>query len=129
MVFGKSPDSKYEISLVLVYQWDAEMSEEEAQRLLLRAVAYVSCAIYDAARSAGLVCRASPIPNGRRPAWLIGNEPMPISLTLSDIDISERICQLCIGPMAVRVSAQPVNRPLLARLLEGFEARFSTISV
>jgi tetratricopeptide (TPR) repeat protein len=129
LVFAKPPESKYEISLLLVYQWEADISEPEAQRLAQRAIAYISCAIHDAARRVGLSCRASPIPNGRRPAWLIANESMPVSLTLSDIDLSDRTCQMSIGPVAVALGGLPIDMALLARLLEGFKAGFGTISV
>jgi tetratricopeptide (TPR) repeat protein len=123
------PDSKYAISLMLAYQWEAELSEEEAQRLRLRAVAYISCAIYDAARAAGLSCRVSDISNGRRPAWLIASERMPISLTISDIDASDRTLLMSIGPVVVSLREPSGDAHLLAKLLEGFKGRFSNITV
>ena len=112
-----------------MYQWDGELPEQEAQRLALRAVAYISCAIYDAAKSAGLPCQPSPIPNGRRPAWLIAGERVPISLTLSDVEVSQRACQMSVGPMMFFVDELPGNVGLLARLAEGFRTRFGTIRV
>jgi len=62
------PDFPYFMHLILLYRWEADLPDQEAQKLAQRAIAYVSCAIYDAAQAAGLSCWPSPIPNGRRPA-------------------------------------------------------------
>ena len=129
LVFSKIPENRFETSVILIYQWDAELPEEEAKRLALRAVAYISCAIYDAARGAGLPCQPSPLSNGRRPAWLIAGERVPVSLTLSDIEASQRACQMSVGPIIFFVNELPGNVALLARLLEGFRAQFGTIRV
>jgi hypothetical protein len=112
-----------------VYHWDETLSDEEAKRLGLRTVAFIACAIYDAATTAGLFCRASEIPHGRRPAWFIEGAKMPISLTLSDIDFSDRICQMTIGTMAVAIGAPPSSRTHWEKLQAGFKAKFSNISV
>jgi tetratricopeptide (TPR) repeat protein len=129
LVFSKAPETRIEANLILVYQWDVELPEQEAKRLALRAVAYISCAIYDAARIAGLPCQPSPIANGRRPAWLIAGERVPVSLTISDVEVSQRACQMSVGPMIFFVDELPGNVSLLARLLQGFTARFGTIRV
>lgn len=41
----------------LVYQWKGELSHAEADDLDTRARAYIACAIYDAAITAGLSCQ------------------------------------------------------------------------
>ena len=130
MLFAEVLDFRAFVSLGLVYQWPEALPGPEAERLAQRAIAYISCAIYDAALVAGLPCRVSPISNGRRPAWLIAPEPAPISLTLSDIDIADRTCQLSIGPVmfAVRRHAA-AHTGVLTQLAAGFKAQFSTISV
>jgi hypothetical protein len=63
------------------------------------------------------------------PAWLIVSERVPISLTLSDIEFSQEACQMSVVPMMVALGALPGNVALLARLLEGFRARFGTMRV
>jgi len=122
-------DSKPSACIILVYQWDEALSDDQARKLGLRAVAYIACAIYDAATNAGLGCQAFGIPHGRRPSWLIDGEKMPIALTLSDIDISGRTCQMTIGAMAVAIGAPPSGRTHWERLLTGFRVRFSDIHV
>ena len=102
---------------------------KKLRRLGQRAVAYVSCAIYDAAIAVGVSCQPSPIPNGMRPAWLIPSERSPVSLTLSDIDLEDKTCQLSVGPVLVLMSPLQVNHALLTKLGEGFKAKFSEINV
>lgn len=115
--------------LILVYQWGKTLSDEATKRLGLRAVAYVACAIYDAATSAGLSCQASDVPHGRRPAWIIEGERAPISLTLSEIDDSDRTCRMTIGASAIALRAPPSSRTHWERLQAGFKDRFSIIRV
>lgn len=130
LIFADVLDFRTLVSLGLVYEWAEELPGPEAERLAQRAIAYISCAIYDAATAAGLSCWASPIPNGRRPAWLIAQEPAPISLTLSDIDMADRTCQMSIGPVVFAVRQQAAaHTSVLAQLAAGFKARFSTICV
>jgi tetratricopeptide (TPR) repeat protein len=127
------PVSKFPTCITLVYQWDEPLPDEDARKLGLRAVAYIACAIYDAATNAGLDCRAFEIPHGRRPSWLIGGEKMPISLTLSDIDISNRTCQMIIGAVGVAIGVPPSGGThwleLTGLLFAGFSVRFSNIYV
>jgi tetratricopeptide (TPR) repeat protein len=123
------PDFPYFIQLLLHYQWDEKLPDDEANRLAKRAIAYISCAIYDAARDAGWPCQASPIPNGRRPAWILDGESSPVSLTLSDIDLSERSCQLTIGAIMTVMGKPPTNRARWEKLHAAFKARFSKITV
>jgi hypothetical protein len=122
-------DSPYLTNLILVYQWDEHLPGEEASSLTHRAIAYVACAIYDAAISAGLSCQASKIPNGRRPAWILEGERAPVSLTLSDIDESDRTCQMTISAVAMAVGIQSSGRTHWDKLHAGFKARFSDICV
>jgi tetratricopeptide (TPR) repeat protein len=129
LIHADVPDIKYATSLLLEYQWEADLSNEEADRLKLRAVAYLCCAIYDIARNAGIPCAVSPIPNGQRPAWLIEGERAPVSLTLSDIDVSDRTLQMSIGPIAVSLDKLPVNKVPLRKLMEGFQKQFNDIYV
>ena len=123
------PDFPNITFLILLYQWEENVPSEEAKNLTLRAIAYVSCAIYDAAISAGLFCQPSPIPNGRRPAWNLEGEKSPVSLTLSDIDESKRTCQMIIGAMLTRIHEPPSDRTRWEKLHAAFQAWFSDICV
>ena len=123
------PDAPYVTHLVLVYQWQEELPEEEAQRLCRRAVAYVACAIYDAATAAGLYCRASSIANGRRPSWQIKGEAVPVSLILSDVDLEARTCRMTIGTMVTTLEEQTRRGMHWEQLHTGFRARFQSITV
>jgi tetratricopeptide (TPR) repeat protein len=113
----------------LVYQWDTALSYEEALRLDLRARAYIACAIYDAAISAGFFCQASEIPHGRRPSWLIEGERIPISLINALSEFSDRICLMEIGPVFIKIGTPQGSGTYWTKLLEGFKNRFSDISV
>jgi hypothetical protein len=123
------PDFPHVTHLVLLYQWEENLPDEEARRLALRAIAYVSCAIYDVAINAGLFCQPSQIPNGRRPAWIFEGEKSPVSLILSDIDESERTCQMTIGTMLTFIREPPSDRTRWEKLHTAFKARFGDIYV
>jgi tetratricopeptide (TPR) repeat protein len=127
--YSAIPDSPFSTSLWLSYQWNEKLPNDEANRLAQRAIAYISCAIYDAACSAGWSCHASPIPNGRRPAWILDGERSPVSLTLSDIDLSERNCQLTIGAVMMEMGKPPGDRAHWKKLHAAFKNRFSEITV
>jgi tetratricopeptide (TPR) repeat protein len=129
LVHSIVPDFPYQTVLVLEYQWEAGLPDEEAANLAKRAIAYISCAIYDAAVHARLVCQPSPIPNGRRPAWILEGEKAPVSLTLSDIDQSGRSCQMTIAAVMVSLGQPPSERTHWERLHESFRVRFSDITV
>jgi tetratricopeptide (TPR) repeat protein len=129
LIYSDVPDDKYATSMLLVYQWEAELSREEADRLKRRTVAYLCCAIYDIAKSIGIPCMTSPIPNGMRPAWMFQGERSPVSLTLSDMDMSDRTLQMSIGPVVVALHSLPVNKVPLKKLLEGFRDKFNDIYV
>ncbi len=123
------PDFPYFACVSLRYQWDAALPEGEAERLKNRGVAYVACAIYDAALAAGLRCRESEIPNGRRPAWLIEGARAPVSVALSDIDVEEQACEMTITEVVTWPHARRDHEPLWARLQAAFEAAFGAIEV
>ena len=129
LAYSIVPDFPYFTHLLLLYQWDEELPHDEANRLALRAIAYISCAIYDAACSAGWPCQASPIPNGRRPAWILDGERSPVSLTLSDIDLSEKRCQFTIGAVVTQIGEPPGDRAHWEKLHVAFKVRFSEITV
>jgi len=74
--------------ITLVYQWKGNLSRAEADDLDTRARAYIACAIYDAAATAGLSCQPGP-PHGQRPSWHITGERMPISLVNAGFDVSD----------------------------------------
>ncbi len=122
-------DFSFVTHLVLLYQWEEDLPNDEANRLAKRAIAYVCCAIYDAACSAGLTCQPSEIPNGSRPAWILEGEKSPVSLTLSDIDLSERTCQMTIGAVLVSMKEPSSDPAHWEKLREAFNARFSEIIV
>jgi hypothetical protein len=113
----------------LLYQWEEDLPDEEAENLAQRAIAYISCAIYDVAFTAGLSCQPSPIPNGRRPAWILEGERSPVSLTLSDIDKSKRTCQLTIGAVVTAIGKPPSDRNRWEKLHAGFMALYGEITV
>ena len=129
LILSEVPDFPYDTHLVLIYQWEELLPEEEANKLGLRTIAYLSCAIYDAARHAGLGCQPSPIPHGRRPAWLLEGERSPISLTVSDIDADDRRCQLTIGGVLIALGKPPSDRARWEKLNAGFKALFGEIRV
>jgi hypothetical protein len=130
LIHAITPESGMSVSLVLLYQWEEKLSDEEVKKLGHRIIAYISCAIYDAAIFSGLKCQPSKIPNGLRPAWMIEGESAPVSLTLSDIDPTDMTCQLCIGPVMVIADSIINNKRLyLSTLLNGFEAKYSNIII
>jgi hypothetical protein len=129
LAYSTVPDFPFSTDLCLYYQWEEELSGDEANRLMQRAVAYISCAIYDAARSAGWSCQASPIPNGRRPAWVLDGEKAPVSLTLSDIDLSKKNFQFTIGAVMTQIGKPPGDRARWEKLHEAFKVRFGNITV
>ena len=121
--YSTVPDVPFSTVLWLFYQWDEKLPDEEANRFAQRAIAYLSCAIYDAACSAGWSCRLS-IPNGRRPAWILDGERLPVSLTLSDIDLSEKIFQFTIGPVVKEIGKLPGDRAQWEKLHAAFRVKF-----
>lgn len=129
LIYADVPDIKYAISMLLVYQWDGELSSEEADRLRLRAAVYLASAIYDVASYTGVPCELSPFRNGQRHAWMIAGEVSPISVTLSDADRSDRTLQISIGPMVVSMQRLPINKVPLKKLMQGFQEKFTQITV
>ena len=123
------PDFPYVTQLILLYQWNEGISEDDAKKLAHRAISFVSCSIYDAAEHMGLKCKPSPIPNGRRSAWFFEYEKSPISLTLSTIDMSERTCQMTIGPMITVLGDTPGDITCWEKLHTGCMTKFSEIKV
>ena len=123
------PDSPFLTILWLFYQWEEDLPNDEANRMAQRAIAYIACAIYDAASSAGWPCQPSPIPNGRRPAWILDGERSPVSLTLSDIDLTGKSCQFTIGAVIIENGKPPGDRAHWEKLHAAFQARFAEITV
>jgi hypothetical protein len=113
--------------LNLVYQWADSLSEQEADNLDTRARAYVACAIYDAAKMAGLSCESGP-PHGQRPSWLFGGGRTPISLVNAGFDVSDRTCFMQVGPGMIAMAARQEGEHLV-KLAAGFQAQFSRIIV
>jgi hypothetical protein len=113
----------------MVYQWEGELSEAEADELRLRTAVYLSCAIYDVARSVGLPCMDCDIRNGQRPTWMIQGEASPVCVTLSDHDTSDRTLQMSLGPTQVVMHHLPTDKSHLKKLMQGFQELFSEIDV
>lgn len=113
--------------LNLVYRWTCQLSDEEADNLDTRARAYVVCAIYDAARTAGLSCDRGPL-HGQRHSWLIGGERTPISLVNAGFDVSEKTCFMQVGPGMLVLSASAGGKHL-QKLATGFQSQFSRVFV
>ncbi len=128
LIFAEINETPFHSNLLLVYQWGTDLPMKEAERLFQRTVAYVSCAIYDAGTCVGLKCTPSPVPNGRRPAWFIEGEAIPISLTLSDIRLEDRTCQLSIDTVLIQLGKPNGIHPWKA-LRAGFQKKFHQISV
>lgn len=112
----------------LVYQWKPLLSDDEADRLDTRARAYIACAIYDAAITAGLSCQPGA-PHGQRPSWHIGGERMSISLVNAGFDVSDKTCFMQIGPGMLMMGGQQPSGGYNKRLLTGFQAQFREIKV
>ena len=129
LIYSDIPDNKFAKSMLLVYQWEDELSSDLAESLKRRTAVYLACAIYDAAKSGGVPCAVSPIPNGQRPAWMVEGESSPVSLTLSDIEIDDRTLQMSIGPVVVALHSLPVNKVPLEKIMNGFREKFSEIMV
>jgi len=128
LIFTDLPDIKYATNMLMVYQWEGPLSIQEADRLRLRAAIYLATAIYDAAMDANIPCRLSPIPNGQRPAWIIEGEASPISVTLTEANLSDRTLQLSLGPVIVAIDVLS-NKELLKKLMQSIQKRFSMIVV
>ena len=122
-------ESPFVNTLILEYRWAKGPSDEEARKLCKRVVMYIACAIYDAAQAARLPCEPSAVPNGQRPAWIIPGERVPVSLTLSEVDMNSRICHMVIGAMMTTVGEAPAGVDHWKRLKTGFEERFGVITV
>ena len=112
----------------LVYQWKTILSNSEADRLDTRARAYIACAIYDAAITAGLSCRPGS-PHGQRPSWHIGGERMSLSLVHARFDVSDKTCFMQIGPCMLMMGGPQPGGNNNKRLLTGFQAQFKEIKV
>jgi hypothetical protein len=111
----------------LVYQWESELSYEEADRLDSRARAYISCAIYDAATAVGLSCQPD-LPHGQRPSWCIEDERM-ITLVNAGFDVSNKTCFMQIGPGIFRTKESLMAKGYCKGLIEGFQTLFRKIKV
>jgi tetratricopeptide (TPR) repeat protein len=123
------PDFPQFTHLLLLYQWEEDLPDEEGRNLALRAIAFISCAIYEAAITAGLSCRRATESNGRRPAWIFEGEKSPVSLILSDINESERTCHMTIGAMIMSLREPPGDKTPWKKLHTAFKAQFSNICV
>ncbi|MHB9024168.1 MAG: hypothetical protein ACYC7E_08325 [Armatimonadota bacterium] len=136
--FLQAPDTKQRLTLihseadgpgiVLVYKWMAELSPEEADRLDTRARAYITCAIYDAATTAGLSCQPGP-PHFQRPAWRFPGERVPVSLIYAGFDVSDKTCFMQIGSSMMMVKGPSDGGRYAKQLVRGFRAQFSEIIV
>lgn len=130
LVASEVIDSPHLATLALRYEWDASLPNEAATHLAARAIAYLSCAIYDAASEARLGCQLSPIPHGRRPAWLIEGASAPISVTQTQVEVERQTCEIVVGPSIWRVRGpMPASPELLQRLEQAFQDRFKEIRV
>jgi len=114
--------------VTLVYIWTADLSHEEADRLDTRARAYIACAIFDAATTAGLTCQPGP-PHGQRPAWQFPKDRLPVSLINAGFDVSEKTCFMQIGPGMMMVRESSGDGECAKKLVTGFRAQFSEINV
>lgn len=114
--------------VAMTYRWTAELSHEEADRLDTRARAYVTCAIYDAATTAGIACQPGP-PHGQRPSWILGSERMPISLINAGFDLAEKTCFMHIGQGLMVISGPSGGGRYAKKLVAGFRTQFAKIDV
>jgi len=112
--------------LTLVYEWKENLSYREADNLDSRARAFIACAIYDAARGAGMSCKAGP-PHGKRPSWMVGNSNMPISLVGAGFDVEKQICFMQVGPPVILTRGG--GQVDMFKLSQGFLTKFGEIFV
>jgi tetratricopeptide (TPR) repeat protein len=129
LIYSDVPDEKYSTNLLMVYQWDGDLSNEEADILRLRTAVYLSCAIFDVARSASVPCDVCQVRNGQRPTWTIAGEGSPVSVTLSEYDTSDRTLQISLGPIVVVMGQLPRNKTSLKKLMEGFRDMYCEIDI
>lgn len=129
LIYSDVPDEKYSTNLLMVYQWDGDLSNEDADILRLRTAVYLACAIFDVARSANVPCDVCPIRNGQRPTWMIAGEGSPVSVTLSEYDTSDRTLQISLGPIVVAIGQLPRNKTSLKKLMDGFRDMYCEIDI
>jgi hypothetical protein len=111
----------------LIYRWSGSLSETEADKLDTRARAYIACAIYDAATTAGLACEPGP-PHGQRPSWLIMGTRIPTALVNAGFDVSDSTCFMQVGP-GIMMMGQRGEASHSQKLISGFQAQFRKIRI
>lgn len=112
----------------LAYQWEDNLSHKEADDLDTQLRAYIACAIYDAGTSAGLRCAPGQL-HGERPAWHINRERIPVSLVNADFDVRSKTCNLYVGHGLMIAGSLEDYAVWGKKLVQGFKARFSNITV
>ena len=112
--------------VTLLYRWHLPLSPGAADRLDSRLRAYIACAIFDAARHAGLKCTEGP-PQGRRPSWIIKGCEIPIGLQQAGFDVKEKSCLLSVGPIILGRSRCPET--ISVALMNGFFKKFTMLRV
>lgn len=138
-IFRQAQGKKCELKLIhadvegryvsLAYQWEAELSYEEADKLDSRARAYIACAIYDAAIVASLFCLPDS-PHGIRPSWCIEGKRM-ITLVNAGFDFSNKTCFMQIGPGIASLKNYDLEKENIINegLIIGFKYKFYSITI
>lgn len=112
----------------LVYHWEIDLTHEEADQLDSRARAFVSCAIYDAAKLDKIKCKRGPL-HGRRPSWLFKDVIVPISLMSAGFDYDAKKCWMTVGPIYAIRGVLPGYVSIAWQLARAFKTYFSEITV
>jgi tetratricopeptide (TPR) repeat protein len=129
LAYSTVMESPYVNYLLLVYEWERGLAPIEAKKLAQRAIAYVSCAIYDIVIGANLACQPSPFPNGQRPAWNIQGTDYAVSVVLTDIDENDRTCRMSIGSFLHDRHTPPLDKVVLEKLEAVITRKMSSVSV
>lgn len=124
---GPVPGLGHQI-VTLVYEWSANLSYEHADRLDTRARAFIACAIFDAATTAGLSCEAGPL-WGKRPSWIIAGERTPVSLVKAGFDVANKTCFMQIGACITSPHGPRSSGQYAEQLILGFQSQFSRIKL
>jgi tetratricopeptide (TPR) repeat protein len=129
LAYSTVMESPYVNYLLLLYEWEQGLPPAEAKKLAQRAIAYMSCVIYDLTVCANLACQPSPFPNGQRPSWNIQGTDYAVSVVLTDIDETDRTCRMSIGSFLHVRHTPPLDKVILEKLEAVITRKISSVSV
>ena len=112
--------------VTLSYKW-ARLGRDDYDELRDRFKAFITCAIYDAAKDTDLICDPGPV-HDEKPTWRIKGERMPITLVFCEIDVTNKT-------LTAKISSDPYIKDLqhsdglYQSLARGFKTTFESIIV